>query len=70
LLWFFKFNEDVRFFAGDDATAVRELVRVWREGDPAASERAFRQLRVVFDRLGADSLDVVELVMEADENLG
>jgi acyl carrier protein len=67
LLWFFRVAEDARFFAGEEAEAIRGVVRVLMEGDSEESDEALRRLQSVFNRLGADSLDLVELVMEIED---
>src|SRR5258708_1975710 len=67
LLWFFNLADDPYFFAGDDAEELRRLVHLLLSGDSDASDDALRQLRPIFDKLGADSIDIIALMMELEE---
>jgi hypothetical protein len=67
LLWFFQDSTETHFFASGEAGAIRELLRTITTADQEQSESATQQLQSLLKKLGADSLDVVELVMEFEE---
>ena len=70
LLWFLQSPAQTRFLTGDEAGTIRELLEAVNSHDEESASAAADQLFALLKRLGADSLDVVELVMEFEEDHG
>jgi len=70
LLWFLRLHSEPHFFANDQATALRERVlnivaeNLGINKESLAADPSFRK------EIGADFLDIVELVMELEEEVG
>jgi hypothetical protein len=70
LLWFLQSPAQTRFLTGDEAGTIRELLKDVNSHDEERASFAADQLLAVLTRLGADSLDIVELIMESEEDRG
>ena len=70
LLWFIRLSDELRVYEYDQADELRDRLKdVLAEQLGVDKSKVTGDLSVLKD-LGADSLDVVELVMELDEEFG
>jgi acyl carrier protein len=70
LLWFIKHSGSAFYFAGEEADRVRGLIGTLLSSDLESHEQAIQKLKTILDKSLADSLDVVELVMEIESERG
>jgi hypothetical protein len=70
LLWFIAAESDVRFYRYEQSAALRErVIRVFANL-LGVEEDVVRPNPNSWNEMGADSLDLVELVMELEEEFG
>jgi hypothetical protein len=67
LLLLSQVDRFARFFIREEAEAIRERIRTFSQDDEETCEATIRQLQFVLARHGADSPDLVELVMEIED---
>lgn len=71
LLWFLRLTDEVRVYEHEQANKIRErLRRLIAEQLGVDESQVTGDLRFLTNERGADSLDVVELIMELDDELG
>jgi hypothetical protein len=68
LLLFVQVGRYALFVTGEEAEAMRERIRTFWQDDDITREETIRQLQSVLAKQGADSMDVVELVMGLEED--
>jgi acyl carrier protein len=66
LLWFIAAESDIRFYSDEQSAALREKVVRTFAGFLGVDEDAVRRNPNIWNESGADSLDMVELVMELE----
>lgn len=69
LLWFIAAESDVRFYPYEQSAALRERVICILSDVLGVEEDIVRRNPNVWNEMGADSLDMVELVMELEEEI-
>jgi len=70
LLWFVRLADEVRVYEHDKANEFRERLKTMIAEQLGVDESKITGDVSLIDELGADSLDVVELVMELEEEFG
>lgn len=70
LLWFLQSPAQTRFLTGEEAGTIRELLKDVTSHDEERALATADQLLALLQRRGADSLDMVELIMESEEDHG
>jgi hypothetical protein len=68
LLLFVQLGRYALFVTGEESEAMRERIRTFWQDDDMIREETIRQIQSVLAKQGADSLDIVELVMELEED--
>jgi hypothetical protein len=68
LLWFISSGDDIQFFADDGSHNYRERVIRIMANTLGVDEDTVRKNPNIWNELGADSLDLVELIMELEES--
>jgi acyl carrier protein len=67
LLWFISSGAEVQYFPYDDSSELRDrAIRAMAEA-LGVDEDAVRKNPNIWREMGADSLDLVELIMELEE---
>jgi acyl carrier protein len=67
LLWFIAADSDIRFYPYEQSEALRErVIRIFADV-LGVKEDAVRRNPNIWNESGADSLDMIELVMELEE---
>jgi acyl carrier protein len=69
LLWFIAAESDVRFYPYEQSAALRERVIRFFANLLGVEEDVVRRNPNIWNELGADSLDMVELVMELEDEV-
>ncbi|HEV2972805.1 MAG TPA: hypothetical protein VGY55_22750 [Pirellulales bacterium] len=67
LLLFVQVGRHALFVTGEEAEAIRERIRTFSQDDEEIREETIRQLQSILARHDANSLDLVELVMEIED---
>lgn len=67
LLWFVIDGRDLRFFRHEESSVLRERVIRAMAQVLQVDENIVREDPAIWKKMGADSLDLVELVMELEE---
>jgi acyl carrier protein len=70
MLWFISHSGSAFYFAGEEADRVRGLIGILLSRDLEHHEEAIQELKTILDQSLADSLDIVELVMEIESERG
>jgi acyl carrier protein len=67
LLWFIAADSDIRFYPFEQSATIRERVLRIVADHLGVDEGAIRRNPGIVNELGGDSLDMVELIMELEE---
>lgn len=67
LLWFIQTSETTRFFAAEQSPTTRDRIIEIVANQLGVDREKIPNNTTLFNDLGADSLDTVELVMELEE---
>jgi acyl carrier protein len=70
LLWFVATSTDLRLFQFDESAAVRERIWSIAAGILGIDEQSQPPQLNELNELGADSLDIAELLMELENEFG